>query len=102
MPEYIDREAVIDGIDNIIAKDVNGAFDLYCKARSVLVEAPTADVASVRHGRWFSLGYKGHPIDGVKRYKCSECGREISFADDMGVMEYAPYCHCGTKMDEGV
>lgn len=65
---------------------------------SVKLATPSADQAG--HGRWIPLGYDGHPADGIKLYKCSVCGRKLRFTEDMSAMEFAPYCHCGTKMDQ--
>ena len=46
---------------------------------------PAADVAPVRHGRWYLAE------DAV--FRCSECGR-ICYELD------APYCYCGARMDK--
>ena len=56
-------------------------------ARKIIAEAPAADVAPVRHGRWERS--EGNPYP-----SCSECGIEsLSRAD-------RPYCQfCGAKMD---
>lgn len=56
-------------------------------ARKIIAEAPAADVAPVRHGKWERS--EGNPYP-----SCSECGIEsLSRAD-------RPYCQfCGAKMD---
>lgn len=56
-------------------------------ARKIIAEAPAADVAPVRHGKWERS--EGNPYP-----SCSECGCEsLSRAD-------RPYCQfCGAKMD---
>lgn len=53
--------------------------------------APTIDVAPVRHGRWVTTYRYGFPL-----WECSECGTLTGTAN-------FPYCYdCGAKMDEEV
>ena len=64
-------------------------------ATLILREAPTIDVAPVRHGRWISVPHKLARI-------CSVCNRDepYKFADiDADVYDYCP--SCGAKMDGG-
>ena len=64
-------------------------------ATLILREAPTIDVAPVRHGRWVSVSHKLARI-------CSVCNRDepYKFADiDADVYNYCP--NCGAKMDGG-
>lgn len=57
-------------------------------ARQTLMDAPAADVAPVRHGRWIKDGDEG-------LIYCSECGEEHEREDYR-----ASYCDCcGAKMD---
>ena len=90
MSKYIEQEAFLEHMKQT---------DRYFSVKFDIEEFPAADVELVRHGMWLSLGYQGHPKDGIKAYKCSICGREIHFENDVGVQEYAPYCHFGAKMD---
>lgn len=53
-------------------------------------DALSADVSSVRHGRWI---YKGDS----DMWVCSRCGRSVN-ADPEGIDLYC--YHCGAKMDE--
>ena len=105
MPEYIEREAVIDLITRryenpeICTQEINGI--------------PAADVAPVVHGRWF---YKHRHRGGIRIYEgkdemgetrrisvderyeiddpyCSECGK----LNESVWLNYCP--HCGAKMD---
>ena len=64
-------------------------------ATLILREAPTIDVAPVRHGRWISVPHKLARV-------CSVCNRDepYKFADiDADVYDYCP--NCGAKMDGG-
>lgn len=84
MPEYIEREAVIDLITRryenpeICTQEINSI--------------PAADVAPVVHARWVSF-LDGDHIMPERYYRCSRCGRVES--------RRQPYCHCGAKMDGG-
>ena len=69
------------------------AYHLTNYATLILREAPTIDVAPVRHGRWISVPHKLARI-------CSVCNRDepYKFADiDADVYDYCP--NCGAKMD---
>ena len=71
------------------------AYHLTNYATLILREAPTIDVAPVRHGRWVSVPYKLARV-------CSMCNRDepYKFADiDADVYDYCP--NCGAKMDGG-
>ena len=58
------------------------------------LEAPTADVAEVRHGKWEV--WENHPTIYGKDtlYVCSECTAKYT---DAYAYNYCP--HCGAKMD---
>lgn len=69
------------------------AYHLTNYATLILREAPTIDVALVRHGQWVSVPHKLARI-------CSVCNRDepYKFADiDADVYDYCP--NCGAKMD---
>ena len=69
------------------------AYHLTNYATLILREAPTIDVAPVRHGRWVSVPHKLARI-------CSVCNRDepYKFADiDADVYGYC--ANCGAKMD---
>ena len=71
------------------------AYHLTNYATLILREAPTIDVAPVRHGRWVSVPHKLARV-------CSVCNRDepYKFADiDIDVYDYCP--NCGAKMDGG-
>ena len=102
MAEYIEREAISEGIRKYYYKNPPNSsyeegFDRGLdRAQRAILDAPAADVVPVRHGRW----------EQVKRwstkakYRCSVCGREIMSAAKVNIEKY-PYCHCGAKMDGG-
>ena len=71
------------------------AYHLTNYATLILREAPTIDVAPVKHGQWVSVPHKLARV-------CSVCNRDepYKFADiDADVYDYCP--NCGAKMDGG-
>ena len=85
MPRYIDADDLIhhdikdihgDVLDVIYASDIDNA--------------PTADVAPVRHGYWVN-----EKRDVLIHWHCSAC-KECFYLDKPNA-EYCP--HCGAKMD---
>ena len=88
MSDYIEREAVLAypiRKDHYDRKHGNEHFIFGIESVIEFVEnLPAADVAPVRHGRWYFAE------DSV--FRCSECDR-ICFELN------APYCYCGGRMD---
>ena len=71
------------------------AYHLTNYATLILREAPTIDVAPVKHGQWVSVPHKLARV-------CSVCNRDepYKFADiNADVYDYCP--NCGAKMDGG-
>ena len=105
MAEYIKREALIYAVESIdwysvykgklTAGSPNTENALY-KASSIYTaidNAPSADVAPVRHGRW--------EWDTEDIYRCSNCAEKSHVKEVMGHPEW-DYCpNCGAKMDGG-
>ena len=103
MAEYIEREALIvhikdlptwwadaGGVYGRSMKYPEGMFDCEDIVSSV-ENAPAADVAPVRHGRW---------IEDHDYLKCPECGVMVKWDFtffDIGNWNYCP--NCGAKMD---
>ena len=79
MAEYIEREAAIESLP--VAWD---------SAINALRNAPAADVAQVRHGRWIDMRESSKD---VPECKCSECGCVIIGLEK----NYCP--NCGARMD---
>ena len=107
MAEYIERETFLKEIEErycLPCKDA-GRDHNGCKCRACwvddmcgdVIDAPAADVATVRHGRWVSVPHKLARV-------CSVCNRDepYKFAYfayiDADVYDYCP--NCGAKMDE--
>ena len=87
MTEYIERKALRDTLYDADAITMSGV--------KILNQFPSADVATVRHGRWVSVPHKLARV-------CSVCNRDepYKFADiDTDVYDYCP--NCGAKMDGG-
>ena len=96
--EYIEREVVSEGIRKYYYKNPPNSsyqegFDYGLdKAQRVILNAPVADVAEVRHGLWIQPHWKN------SNYccNCSECGREAMHADYQwdknGIYPICPNC----------
>lgn len=90
MPRYIDADALIAEYDRVHIGPPGGA-------RKLMVDAPTADVAEVKHGEWIEKdciteSNRGRIIHYVTN-KCSVCGK-------WNGRHKSNYCpNCGAKMD---
>lgn len=87
MARYIDADEILKHQRKIRGFDISPENDFWDYA--VLIEdiqnAPTADVAEVKHGRWKGAG--------MGDYYCSLCQEVVSGSD----FKYCP--NCGAKMD---
>ena len=84
--EYLDRSSLVARMKYYEkhTTEESGEHYAYSVALREIRNAPAADVAEVRHGRWI------HHDDGV--FTCSECGNAES--------NDSYYCRlCGAKMD---
>ena len=99
MTEYIEREAFLKDIEERYClpckeegKDHNGCKCRACwvdDMRGDVIDAPAADVAPVRHGRWICRN----------KWKPSEFKYECSICHDGSDLE-SKYCqNCGARMD---
>ena len=105
MDEYINREALRDSVESIdwysvrrgeLITGAESSENALYKANdiySAINNAPTADVAPVRHGRWIAIKVPNEWDKG----QCSEC-RSI-FNSSVWGTNYCP--NCGAKMDGG-
>lgn len=93
MAEYIDRTALGIGYADPKAFINPAHADGWNTAIQIINEAPTADVAPVRHGKWLKPKYEYHV--GI----CSLCGCVPLRSAFMSTpYNYCP--NCGAKMDE--
>lgn len=81
MAEYIEREALIEDID--AAMDCAGmGYVVGQTMKRYIKRQPAADVAPVRHGRWYDKG--------ALSCRCSECGcksnRESNYCPNCGAL----------------
>ena len=97
MAEYIEREAAKGAVDHAMEL-TDTEFDIVC---DYIDRIPAADIAPVRHGRWYSRG---------GRFRCSVCDNKAFLKDIGGTggwsheyeQQKSPYCpNCGAKMDGG-
>ena len=115
MAEYIKREALIDAVESIDwysvykgkltagAPNTENALYKASSIYAVIDNAPAADVAEVRHGRWISLTECAN--EGVY---CSICKKKV-WKSDYALCSHksrnklrSDYCpNCGAKMDGG-
>ena len=106
MAEYIEREAISEEIRKYYYKNPTNfsygeGFDRGLdRAQRAILDAPAADVALVRHGRWEAMHYEGGILDGTNFDKCSVCGYERVFEDENLKTAFV-YCPaCGARMDK--
>lgn len=71
----------------------SGIPQLY-KAMTYIEDAPTADVAEVRRGKWVHTDYAMHWLG---KDECSECTYHTFDRDDLSHLKYCP--NCGVRMD---
>lgn len=105
MAECIEREATIKRIKEVYCVGCNSYNGVRCRACGtgdaidIIEDAPAADVAPVRHGRWIRPHWKNNNYC----CDCSECGGEAMHRDYQwnknGVYPICP--NCGAKMDGG-
>ena len=104
MTEYIEREAVLKEAESRIMWGASAAA-----VYELIRDAPAADVATVRHGRWIfgkDLPYSWGQIPKNKYHLyCSECLEQAfnrSEDNDPDFDVDTSYCpNCGAKMDGG-
>ena len=100
MPEYIEREALIEFIKQN-TPNINGETTIECVERAIRTH-PAADVVEVVHGEWVET-YQPLGFDEVKCAECSSCGEDWIMDDDVCIDDYKAhwkYCPCcGAKMD---
>ena len=102
MTEYIEREAISEEIRKYYYKNppnfsYGEGFDRGLdRAQRAIADAPAADVAPVRHGRWLSwdeLHGGNTRAKNVLGVFCSECIRQSD--------SKTRFCHnCGARMDK--
>ena len=91
--EYIERNALIAEYDRVHIGPPGGA-------RKLMVEAPPADVAEVKHGEWISASPCGY-----YDFYCSCCKEfaityeDSNYRERYHLTDYCPFC--GAKMDGG-
>ena len=87
MKEYIERAAVL----KVLEEYYPGADERLHIVKDI-TSIPAADVAEVRHGRWFFKYPNG--------WACSRCGEWGLMIDNRGICK-SSYCpNCGARMDK--
>lgn len=104
MAEYIDKEFVIDTIEELKSKSLPKAL-LFDHLKKVIEIFPTEDFAPVKHGHWV-YNQNGHDW-GLGAWECSLChsvNNNLPIDKRFSPYVYAgsKYCpNCGAKMDGG-
>ena len=97
MAEYIEREAILREIERREALMVGDKLVSVDAMKSFIKNRPAADVAPVRHGRWYMLD----DCANAGLY-CSACGRRVHHEEFAYKKLRSKYCpHCGARMDGG-
>ena len=97
MAEYIEREALLNalGFENTKRAQVQPDSTF-----GIILSAPAADVAPVRHGRWILVDKS------YGEYECSVChARDSNCSDYYGVhdvtgQDWCPYCGAIMKLKD--
>lgn len=97
MARYVDIDKTIEEARLAYCEDCNSYNGVMCRACAFddamlqIEDAPTADVAEVKHGKWIWL--EGN------LYECSECPEQTEVDEKMNkpLYQFCPYC--GAKMD---
>lgn len=100
MPEYIERESLVEDIKQYSHGRINGDaiekmglqfVNEMSSIQRIVEKQPAADVAEVKHGEWIDKKFFG-----VNIMVCSicECMCEVARFENFG---YCP--NCGAKMD---
>ena len=93
MDEFISREATIKRIKKVYCVGCNSYNGVRCRACGtgdaidIIEDAPAADVAPVRHGRWLCVD-----TDTEQFFLCNRCKKKEYWESD-----YCP--NCGCRMD---
>lgn len=93
MPKYVDADALLEQM-KLRRFFVGRSSDPIC----IIEDAPAADVAEVRHGRWVrATGMMPPEAFGV--YECSLCGYTQDYHIPVRMREKTPFCPgCGAKL----
>lgn len=95
MAEYIEREAVLNGVALYMAENAylnDTALDVLKMVGGWLTDAPAADVVEVVHGE---LNFARD--DGILMGECSICGT-VAIATQAAMWNFCP--NCGADMRE--
>lgn len=92
MSRYIDADKLKESMCSQCRSHCKGEDD-WCAAIYDVVDAPTEDVAEVKHGKWIHAS-----VDmGFFRFRCSECGLDDVYDEEREQYRYCP--NCGARMD---
>ena len=105
MPEYIEREALLQVLEELGGWDdppdlwAEGyAWGTFSALRRV-EDQPTADVQGIKHGEWKSFNSEDTLYGS---YYCSACGHGQDIGMVIPLTTEFKYCpNCGAKMDGG-
>ena len=101
MSDYISRDALLTEYDRTHQGPPGNA-------RKLIVDAPAADVAPVRRGRWVKAKGSWCTPGGDPVWECSECGKGChvygiehgTYGADVADGQWVSCPNCGATMDE--
>ena len=93
MKKYVDVEELLKHKRKMHGFDLSEAYWDEAVRCEDIRNAPIADVAEVRHGKW-----RVHDSDvGYVQFACSLCGELVTLDDEEQPYPYCP--NCGARMD---
>lgn len=86
MADYIDRQAVVEAVQDVI-NDPNCPVFVAAAIEQILLEAPTANVREDVQAKWGNDDC------------CTNCGQEAEYNWERGIHFYSKFCpECGARM----
>lgn len=95
--EYLDKSSLVARMKYYEEHTTEGSGEHYAYSAALreIRNAPAADVAPVRHGRWIKDEFFSDEVNNGE--KCSQCGELIGWFGNLP--KYCP--GCGALMDGG-
>lgn len=113
MAEYIERQTVVDMLQNLSYDDWNQGVvtswaNAFSECAEMILDIPPADVRPVVRGKWIKVGGFYTP-GGDPVWECSECGKgrhvygveHGTYGADISDGQWVACPNCGAEMEGG-